>query len=594
MLSADMELQEHLKEHFGYNAFRPHQEEIISSLLHGRDVLAILPTGAGKSLCYQLPALIQEGIAIVISPLIALMQDQVVSLYKSGIPAAFLNSSLPPQEMHELMGNLGNYKMLFVAPERFADSRFIEKLKSLKVSFFAIDEAHCISQWGHSFRPEYRQLHFIKEKFPQSPVLALTATATPEVEKDIAQQLVMKNPVVIKGSFDRPNLTIRINQKMDTGRQLREFLSKYPEESGIIYCGTRKLVDETYTELRSSGFSVGRYHGGMSDSDRAQMQHAFLYDEAQIMVATVAFGMGIHKSDIRFIVHLSLPQSMEQYYQEIGRAGRDGMPSECLLLTDNSDYRLFQYFLSEIKNEDERQRNKKKMDQIFSLTRSYACRRQDLLKYFGESYPKKNCNSCDNCLDVVSQVDGTVIAQKILSCIYRMEHRYGAKMVIEVLRGSKSQKVLSRRFDQLSTYNLMPEFSEEELGFYIQELINMDYLQRAEGEYPVLQWTEQSLEVVKGNVPVLFRKREFRKRKVVDPLVKKHDTDLFHKLRMLRLEISHKEEIPPYIVFSDRTLLEMAANMPQNMEQMLEINGVGPQKWARFGKRFLDTILTHG
>jgi len=588
-----MKLESGLKKYFGYNEFRAHQKEIIQHVCDGRDVLAILPTGAGKSLCYQLPAMMLPGITLVVSPLISLMQDQVVSLNKSGIPAAFLNSSLHHMEAINLLKNLSDYKLLFIAPERFSNEQFQEHLKGVNVSLIAIDEAHCISQWGHSFRPEYRQLSFLKEAFPDSPVLTLTATATPEVEKDITEQMTMKDPIVIKSSFDRPNLTIRINEKKNTSQQLHEFLKKHEDQSGIIYCSTRKGVEATYAELKVAGHNVSMYHAGMTDGIRTTAQHDFIYDKVKLMVATVAFGMGIHKPDIRFIVHMDMPKTIEQYYQEIGRAGRDGLPSECLMLQGWKEIATYRFFNDKLEAGTEKKELGRKLQQMLDLCTSPNCRRSELLKYFGESYPHPVCKNCDNCLDDVELIDGTVIAQKILSCIHRLQQNFGNQMVIDVLRGSKNQKVLSRGLDKLSTHNLMNEYSEEELRYYINTLIHLGYLRRSEGEYPVLQWTELSQSVIKGEAEVKFRKKSFRESKRVDSLAKEHDTSLFEILRQLRLKISRDESVPPFVVFSDRSLMEMAKHLPQSQEAFLEINGVGPHKWRRYGEKFLELILQH-
>lgn len=588
-----MNLESCLKKYFGYNDFRAHQKEIIQHICDRRDVLAILPTGAGKSLCYQLPAMMLPGITLVVSPLISLMQDQVASLNKSGIPATFLNSSLHHMEAINILHNLSDYKLLFIAPERFSNEQFQEHLKGIDVSMIAIDEAHCISQWGHSFRPEYRQLSFLKEAFPDSPVLALTATATPEVEKDITAQMTMNDPVVIKSSFDRPNLTIRINEKRNNSQQLHEFLKKHEDQSGIIYCATRKGVEATYAELKVSGHNVSMYHAGMTDGIRATSQHDFIYDKVKLMVATVAFGMGIHKPDIRFIVHMDMPKTIEQYYQEIGRAGRDGLPSECLMLQGWKEMATYRFFIDQLVEGTEKKELGKKLNQMLDLCTSPNCRRSELLNYFGESYSHPVCKNCDNCLDDIELIDGSIIAQKILSCIHRLQQNFGNQMVIDVLRGSKNQKVLARGFDKLSTHNLMHEYSEEELRYYINTLIHLGYLCRSEGEYPVLQWTESSQAVIKGETEVKFRKKSFRESKRVDTLAKEHDTSLFETLRQLRLKISRDESVPPFVVFPDRSLMEMAKHLPQSRETFLQINGVGPHKWKRYGEKFLEVILQH-
>lgn len=588
-----MQFEENLKKYFGYNEFRPHQKDIIQHLCQGKDVLAILPTGSGKSLCYQLPALMLPGFAVIVSPLISLMQDQVVSMNKSGIPAAFLNSSLRHEDAGELLRNLSSYKLIFISPERFANLNFREQLSKVNVSFFAIDEAHCISQWGHSFRPDYRQLSLLKKEFPNSPVLALTATATPDVEKDIATQLVMSNPYIIKSSFDRPNLTIRINEKEDTTRQLQKFLNDHQDQSGIIYCSTRKGVDNTFNELKNLGYNVGKYHAGLSDSDRSNVQHAFIYDKLKLMVATVAFGMGIHKPDIRFVIHMDMPKNIEQYYQEIGRAGRDGLPSECLMLYGSQDLFTYRFFNDQLEPGLEKKELTRKLNEMYALCTSNSCRRSEVLRYFGESFGQPHCNNCDNCLDDVELMDGKVIAQKILSCVFRIGQNFGANMVVDVLRGSKNQKVLEKGFDRLSTHNIMHEYSEQEIRYYINSLVQMGYLHRTEGEYPIIQWSDRSNDAVKGNIDIKFRKKIFKVSSRRDPETKGYSPELFEKLRRLRMEFSQTEGIPPFAVFSDRTLMEMASSLPQTRAAFMVVNGVGPIKWVKYGEQFLSTIISH-
>lgn len=592
---AAIDLEQKLKEYFGYNEFRSYQKEIILTALEQKDVLAVLPTGAGKSLCYQLPALLLQGTALVVSPLISLMQDQVTSLYKNGIAAAYLSSGLHYRDVREVLDNLKDYKILYIAPERLADPAFLECLKEIEVSLFVIDEAHCISQWGHSFRSEYRKLSILKKLFPGTPIMALTATATDEVEKDIILQLAMKDPRLIKGSFDRPNLTVRINQKIHLEKQLSSFLELQKDKAGIIYAATRKTVDETFRRLEEAGMSVGRYHAGMSDHERTAAQNNFLHDNIQIMVATVAFGMGIHKPDVRFIVHLDMPRSIEQYYQEVGRAGRDGLPAECLMFFGAQDIVVYNSFLDETADPAVRERTRKKTERMYGLCTSSQCRRKELLRYFGEKYPN-DCMACDNCIDDAEMSDGTVIAQKILSCVFRLRQNFGIRMLIDVLRGSKSQAVLDKGHDRLSTYGLLSDLPEKEVRYYVESLLHMGYLTLTEGEYPVVKWTDKSGSVTNGQCPVLFKKRIFKEAKVKQasgtPL--QYDIILFNELKALRTEIAREEQVPPYVVFSDRALQEMAARLPLTQREFCKVNGAGPVKWVKYGEKFLEKIRSSG
>ncbi len=598
-LTEEGKLEDKLKEFFGYNAFRAYQKEIIQAILNQEDVVAILPTGAGKSLCYQLPALLQSGTAIVISPLISLMQDQVVSLFKNGIAAAFLNSSLSYHDMQQVLNHLNEYKLIYVAPERFADPLFIERLKNIDISFFVIDEAHCISQWGHSFRQEYRKLSILKETFPTKPVMALTATATQEVEKDLIVQLMMKDPVLVKGSFDRPNLTIRIHPKIQSDKQLMQFLEEHANQSGIIYASTRKGVETTYAQLVQAGFPVGRYHAGLSDQERALSQQDFLHDKVTLMVATVAFGMGIHKPDVRFIVHLDMPRTIEQYYQEIGRAGRDGLPADCLMLYGPQDLVLYKAFAEDLTDPILRQEMKKKTDSLYRLCTSVECRRKRLLKYFSESFLAGECQACDNCLDEDNKFDGSIIAQKILSCVYRVHQQVGMRIVVDVLRGSTSQVIMQKGYQELSTYGLLADRSVEELRYYIESLIQMGFLMRTEGEYPVLKWTDQTKPVIAGHQKVYFRKKLFHEKKEkAKPKPKEsqvlyYHEELYEALKQLRTNCARSEQVPPYVVFSDRALQEMATFFPQDQQAFSKINGVGPIKWVKYGAQFLALVQQH-
>lgn len=582
-------LKGHLKKWFGYNGFRPYQEEIIQAICQQNDVMAILPTGAGKSICYQLPALLMEGTAVVISPLISLMQDQVTALIKNKISATFLNSSLHFFEQNEILNQLSQYKLLYIAPERLSDPTFIDRLKSLPISFFVIDEAHCISQWGHSFRPDYRQLSLLKVHFPNLPLMALTATATLDVEKDIKAQLAMKNPLTIKSSFDRPNLMIRMTPKTNPQAQIESFIKHRKDQSGIIYASTRKNVDSLYENLKNQGFKLGKYHAGMNDQDRNQSLHDFIHDKTLLMVATVAFGMGINKPDIRFVLHHDMPKNIEQYYQEIGRAGRDGLPAECMMLYSAQDLITYEFFLKEEKDPKVKACAEKKTKAMYYLCRNLNCRRRELLKYFGEFYSGAKCIGCDNCIGNEEIIDGTVITQKILSCVYRLRSEFGSQHVINVLRGSKNAQVLSRGHDQLSTYNLMPECSDVELRYYIDSLVMLGHLKVTDGAYPVLQWTESSSKAIRGEEKIMFRKIVY-KEKIQEKSELSYNTDLFEILKQLRLKISREEELPPFAIFSDRSLFEMATFYPHQERDLMAINGVGRFKCDQYGARFLAAI----
>ncbi|MBA2368657.1 MAG: DNA helicase RecQ [Candidatus Protochlamydia sp.] len=591
-----VELEEKLKEFFGYNSFRDYQKEIIQGVLSQKDVVAILPTGAGKSLCYQLPALLMEGTAIVVSPLISLMQDQVVSLYKNGISAAFINSSLHPQELRQVMEYLHTYKLIYVAPERLTEVNFLNRLKEVPLSFFVIDEAHCISQWGHSFRQEYRNLAILKKTFPDKAVIALTATATREVEKDLISQLNMRNPLIIKGSFDRPNLTLSIHPKVRSEKQLMLFLEERPGQSGIIYSSTRKGVESTYASLQAAGFKVGRYHAGLSDQERSASQHAFIYDQVNVMVATVAFGMGVHKPDVRFIVHLDMPRTIEQYYQEIGRAGRDGLPADCLMLYGIQDLILYKSFAEDLQDPVIQKEMKRKTDQLYRLCTSLDCRRKEILSYFGESSFQQLCGACDNCMEEDNQIDGTIMSQKILSCVFRLKQQVGLRMVIDVLRGSNSQALTQRNFHTLSTFGILADLSLEELRYYIESLVHLDFLERTEGEYPILKWTERSGSVIKEQTKVFFKKKIFIDKKT-KPSQKAREQQIFYyheplyqALKELRTKLATAEKVPPFVVFSDRSIQEMATVFPLSEQDFIKVNGLGPIKWIKYGPQCLATV----
>ncbi|MFA6037910.1 MAG: DNA helicase RecQ [Legionellales bacterium] len=570
-----------LQHYFGYDAFRPYQEEIIDNILAGQDVLAVLPTGAGKSLCFQLPAVISEGVAIVISPLIALMQDQVAYLNQQGIRAAFINSSVAWQLIDEVLADLNQYQLIYIAPERLVQERFLECLKQAHISFFVIDEAHCISQWGHDFRPEYRALQVLKKHFPNKAIAAFTATATQTVNEDICKQLVFKNPHKVQSSFDRPNLIIRIIERVDLHKQLLEHLTAHAEHSGIIYASTRKAVDELHDFLVQKGKRVTKYHAGLSEHDRTRAQRAFMNDDALIIVATVAFGMGVHKSNIRYVIHANMPKSIEQYYQEMGRAGRDGLVAECTMLYHFQDLLVQKHLAKSHTGLPEK---------MFAFCSSLKCRRIDLLEYFSQKYDHEQCEACDNCLSETKVIEGTVIAQKILSCVYRLQERFGMNYVVDVLRGSKNKNILSRGHDRLSTYGLMPECGQKELQHYILSLIQQGFLQISQGEYPLLQFTENSRKILKEKQTVFFREKKHAAKKAkIEPV--DYDKSLFAQLSALRKKLATKAGLPPFVIFHDKTLIEICMHQPKTLPGLLEINGIGDEKLKRYGEAVLNCLV---
>lgn len=576
-----------LNKYYGYKEFRKGQKDIIDTITGNRDVLAIMPTGGGKSICYQIPALIMEGITIVISPLISLMKDQVDSLRDIGVKAAYINSTLDNKEFQEVLYNLknNNIKIIYIAPERLDSLEFLNIISELNISQVAVDEAHCVSTWGHDFRVSYRKINdFIKRLSSNPVVTAFTATASKEVQKDIVKLLNLNNPKVFISGFDRENLSINIIKDGRKDLFLKEYVSKNSKVSGIIYCATRKEVDSIYSYLCDNNYKAGKYHAGLRDDERKEFQEKFINDDVDIMVATNAFGMGIDKSNIRYIIHYNMPQNIEGYYQEIGRAGRDGEKSECYLLFTPGDVHLQKYLIDTgIRSEDRRVIAYKKLQDMVSLVYSTGCYRRYILEYFGEER-KENCNNCSNCLSESEEIDRTVDAQKVLSCIGRMKRPFGITMVVDVLRGSKNKKILSLGFHELSTYGLMKEYKKEDLVTFINRLVSHRIIDLVEGTYPVLRLNALSLKVLRGEEKVVF------KESVKIKEIESEDNGLFNILKELRHFIASEEKVPPYVIFSDRSLREMSKSYPITKEEFLSISGVGEIKYDKYGETFIDRI----
>lgn len=583
-----------LKETFGYDTFRPLQQEVIENVLARRDTLAVMPTGGGKSLCYQIPSLLFEGLTVVISPLISLMKDQVEQLRAFGVPSLFLNSSLAPQEYQENMEYVrrGEVKLLYVAPETLLTGRILSLLDSVQVDCLTIDEAHCISEWGHDFRPEYRQIVEVRKRFPNAVCLALTATATSRVRQDIRTTLKFATTNEFVASFNRENLYIEVMPKRDAYAQTIDMLERYKDQSGIIYCFSRRQVDELAAYLKLRGYSVRPYHAGLEDAERRQNQEAFIRDDAQIIVATIAFGMGINKPNVRFVIHFDLPKSIESYYQEIGRAGRDGLPAHCILLYSYGDVAKINYFI------DQKEGNEKRIaiEHLNAIVR-YAedertCRRKPLLNYFGESYSAETCSNCDNCTSAPTPLtDITIYAQKFLSCVKRADEKFGAGHIVDILLGSKNEKVLRWEHDKLSTYGIGTELTKKQWMHIARQLLSMGYLKQ-EGEYHTLSLTAKALESLKKRETIFGVVQEAERVRVKGK--KKEEIEynhaLFAILRQKRKDMADEAGVPPYVIFSDKTLVEMAAYYPQSHESLLKISGVGQVKLEKYGDTFLGVI----
>lgn len=587
-----------LQETFGYDTFRPLQEEVIKKVLDKKDTLVIMPTGGGKSLCYQIPAMIFDGLTIVISPLISLMKDQVEQLDAFGISALYLNSTLTPEQYQANVANLrhNSVNLLYLAPETLMMDGTRRLLADLNVDCFTIDEAHCISEWGHDFRPEYRQLATVRKDFPEAVCLALTATATPRVREDIKTILELRDSETFVASFDRKNLLLKVVDKENPLDQILDFLYTRPNQSGIIYCFSRRQVDELYSDLKHEGHSVRPYHAGLSEVQRTRNQEAFIRDDVQIIVATIAFGMGINKPDVRFVIHHDMPQNIEAYYQQIGRAGRDGLQADCLLLYSYSDKQKIQYFINQ-KEGQEKEVAKKHLNAIIHFLEYDECRRKPLMKYFGEMYENDHCGMCDNCLTLAGdKQDFTEQAQKYLSCIVRTEERFGAYYIADILRGSRAKKIIKNNHDELSTYGIGLEWSKNQWIQLSRMLIRKGYLKKdpqhgsllLDGSAKNLLKGEEKLEGILDRTQTTSD--EAARPKTSNEVENKYDEHLFEELRKKRKVMADEQEIPPYVIFPDTTLMEMSYYYPQNEESLMGIYGVGSSKSKKYGNDFLAII----
>ena len=600
MKSAPPNLLPLLKQYFGFTSFRPLQEEIIRDSLAGKDVFALLPTGGGKSLCFQLPALARDGLTVVVSPLIALMKDQVDALQASGIAATFLNSSLTQDESRKRLRGLhnGEFKLLYVAPERLMLSGFLSDLQKWNVQLIAIDEAHCISEWGHDFRPEYRQISELRKLFPGVPFMALTATATGRVREDIVSHLKLREPKCYVASFNRPNLTYRVLAKNKPFDQLFEFLRARPKESGIVYCLSRKGAESVAERLNESGIKAKPYHAGLTPKERSTHQELFLRDNIRVVCATIAFGMGINKPNVRFVIHYDLPKNIEGYYQETGRAGRDGLPGECVLLFSAGDAVKQTMFIDEKPNPKEQQIAREQLQQMVHYAESANCRRTELLAYFGEEFSADGCGACDNCLSPRATFDGTLAAQKFLSCVFRIREKngfgVGLNHVVEVLTGADTEKIRKWEHSQLSTFGIGKEHSRPEWAAIGRELIRLGFLRQTAGKFSVLELTNAGAAMLKSRTKVTLTKPitapESKMRHVGEIAC---DETLFERLRELRKKLADERDVPAYIVFSDVALRQMARNYPESESDFARISGVGEKKLREFGAVFLTEIALH-
>jgi len=594
-----------LKTTFGYSGFRPLQREIIEASMAGRDVLALLPTGGGKSMCFQLPALVRPGLTVVVSPLIALMKDQVDQLQAAGVAATFLNSTLSAEAARSRLAGLhrGEWRLLYVAPERLMLDGWKENLKNWNVAALAIDEAHCISEWGHDFRPEYRQIASLRELLPEIPVMALTATATERVRVDIIRHLKLRDPDVFVASFNRPNLTYRVVPKDGPLKQVIDFIRRRESESGIIYCASRAATERTAEALAGRGFAARAYHAGLDAEERSRNQEAFLRDEVRIICATIAFGMGINKPNVRYIIHYDLPKNLEGYYQETGRAGRDGLPGDCLLLFSAGDVAKQLHFIDEMTDASEQQVARRQLQTMLHYAEGAGCRRREILGYFGEAYPHEHCGACDNCLEPRETYDGTLLAQKFLSCVWRIGQasRFSTGMghIIEVLTGADTEKIRRWGHDRLTTYGIGKDLARQEWSGVGRELLRLGLIEVASGEFATVELTDAGITALRSRQPVTLTKPMERPAAASGSARRASsrrsgeiecDEILFGVLRKLRKRLADERGVPAYIVCGDVTLRELARFYPTDVEAMEDISGFGEKKLAEYGEIFADAI----
>lgn len=594
-----MNKNEVLKSIFGYDEFREGQSQLVDALLNGQDAFGIMPTGAGKSICYQVPALMFSGITLVISPLISLMKDQVAALNQAGVRAAFLNSSLTFRQYLKAIDNArtGMYKIIYVAPERLTTDNFMDFAISANISFVSVDEAHCISHWGQDFRPSYTAIADFIERLPVRPVVgAFTATATEKVQEDVITQLRLKEPLLVKTGFDRKNLRFLVRTPKDKYKEMRLYLREHTDESGVIYCITRKAVEEVCEQLNRDGFSATRYHAGLSDEERKQNQEDFIYDNKKIIVATNAFGMGIDKSNVRFVIHYNMPKNIESYYQEAGRAGRDGMPAECLLLYSGRDVITNQFLIeqnreNELLDANEAQqlieKDKERLKQMTFYSTTKECLRGFILSYFGESHPQY-CGNCSNCLTNFEEINITREARIIIHCILSTDQRYGRTTITKILSGSKDASM--QRYDTARNeyYGSLKHCSMQRINVMIQELLLQNYLQITTGDYPLLQTTEKAYELFNENCQLTMKLPKEIEIKTIrrEPV----NSKLYDQLKALRMKFAKKNHIPPYLVFSDKTLQEMCQRLPSTKQELLDVSGVGMVKYNQYGEAFIEII----